>query len=137
MNPLSLIGAFASAIVILQLYYIYIHYGELKSYVSQYKMFRYGIDIVPNYIDPTTYDYNDTIALNINTKRRCVLTNINVYKIISSNGYSIDNQGNRLTYSNLMDCIIYMTNTNNLLYDNVCQLYPNSTDCHTLNSMLV
>ena len=136
MNPLIIIGAVAIAVIILQIYYIVLHYSDITSYVSQFNMFRYGIDIVPNYIDPSTYDYNDTIVADVNTKRRCVLVG-SVYEIVSSNGYAIDSNSMMYTYNSLLNCIIDMTNnySSYILY-NPCLINVNSSACTTMLSLL-
>lgn len=138
MNPLALLGAFACSIIILQLYYIWSYYAEIEAYVNQYKMFRYGIDIVPNYIDPSTSDYNDTITIDITSKRRCVKYQSN-YVIINSSGYAIatatDNSVERLTYDTLLECVVDMTE-NDYIFDGICQISPRSVDCTLLQLML-
>jgi len=137
MNFLSLIGCVVIAIVYLQIYYIILHYNDIKAYVKKYKNFRYGIDIVPTYIDPSTSDYNDTIFANIKNKRRCVIEN-NYYTIVSSNGYAAStNLNQKITYPDLLSCIIDMTeNYNNMALVNPCITNQYSAACVAMNNLL-
>jgi len=129
MNPFAIFGCIAIAIIILQVYYIILHYDDMTEYVDQYKQFRYGIDIIPNYIDPTTSDYNDTIYADVRSKRRCL--DGPSYFIASLEGYAVDGDLNRITHTNLIGCIIDMTENNYQLY-NPCSINSNSAECTRL-----
>jgi hypothetical protein len=50
------------AVFVMQICYFYLFYDEIQQYNTKYEMFRYGVDIVSNWVDPTTTDPNDTIT---------------------------------------------------------------------------
>jgi hypothetical protein len=136
MYILLIIGAVVLAVLVNQVYYILLHYNDIVAFVTQYKDYRYNIDIVPSYTDPSTSDYNDVIFSDVKLKRRCVLTNGN-YSIVSSNGYAIDDNSNIITYSTLLDCINDMTENyiNYSLY-NPCSINALSAACTIMNNLL-
>ena len=133
---MHIIGYVALALVAVQVYYIILHYDNILKYVTKFKKYRYGIDIVQNYIDPSTTDINDTIVADVRSKRRCVLTG-GKYVIASKNGYAIDEYSNRKQYDTLISCIIDMTeNYDIMLLTNPCLINPFSAACHTLLALL-
>lgn len=136
MQILAILGCVAIAIVYMQIYYILLHYQDITTYVNTYSNYRYGIDIVPNYIDPSTSDYNDTIFPDVNSKRRCALDNGN-YVIVSDNGYAVDTNNNILTYTTLISCVIDMTENYSTyaLYD-PCLINSASTACSDMLALL-
>lgn len=133
---MKIIGYVVIAILFVQIYYIILHYNDIVRYVTTYKNYRYGIDIVPQYIDPSTTDYNDTISLDVKTKRRCALQGSD-YVIVSSNGYAVDSNNTILTYPLLLSCIIDMTeNYSNYLLSNPCLVNALSPSCLSMLSLL-
>ena len=136
MNFLSLIGCVVIAVIYLQLYYITLHYEDIKKYVKKYKNFRYAIDIVPSYIDPSTSDYNDNIYADIKTKRRCVVEN-GRYVIVSSNGYAVDSSNQKYNYGDILSCIISMTESyNTMALVNPCLSNQYSSSCLSMRNLL-
>lgn len=133
---MHIIGYVALALVAVQVYYIVLHYDNILKYVARFKKYRYGIDIIQNYIDPSTSDINDTIVADVRSKRRCVLVG-GKYVIASTNGYAIDEFSNRIQYDTLIACIIDMTeNYSTMLLSNPCLVNPLSAACNTLLSLL-
>lgn len=133
---MKIIGYVILAIVGIQIYYIILHYNDIVKYVETYKNYRYGIDIIPQYTDPTTTDFNDTIAADVKTKRRCALRNNN-YVIVSSNGYAVDSSNNILSYPLLLSCVIDMTeNYSSYLLSNPCLINQNSPSCISMLALL-
>lgn len=133
---MKVVGYVVIAILFVQIYYIILHYNDIVTYVSTYKNYRYGIDIVPQYIDPSTADFNDTISADVKTKRRCVLRGSS-YVIVSLNGYAVDDSNTILTYPLLLSCIIDMTeNYSNFLLSNPCLVNSSSPSCLSMLSLL-
>ena len=133
---MKIIGCVVVAVLLVQIYYIILHYNDIVTYVKTYKNYRYGIDIIPQYIDPTTSDFNDTISLDVKTKRRCALRG-SEYVIVSSNGYAVDNTNTIVTYPLLISCVIDMTeNYSNYLLSNPCLINSLSPSCLSMLSLL-
>ncbi len=62
MEIFAIPAVFVFAIFVMQICYFYLFYDEIQQYNTKYEMFRYGVDIVSNCVDPTTTDPNDTIT---------------------------------------------------------------------------
>ena len=136
---MKIIGYVILSIILVQVYYIIIHYEDIVSYVDRYKNYRYGIDIVPQYIDPSTSDYNDTIAADVKTKRRCAssINNGGLYVIVSSDGYAVDSNNTLVTFQQLISCVIEMTeNYSSYLLSNPCLSNILSPACSYMLSLL-
>ncbi len=133
---MRIIGYVALAILGVQIYYIILHYENIEKYVDAYKRYRYGIDITPQYIDPSTVDFNDTIVSDITTKRRCVSSSPN-YIIVSKNGYAVNTSNTIITYPSLISCIIDMTeNYPTMLLSNPCLTNQTSPSCLAMLALL-
>jgi len=113
-----------------------LHFSDIDTYVSNYSNFRYGIDILPTYIDSSTYDYNDTVYANTKLKRRCALMN-GSYVIVSGNGYASNTNNQLYNYAALISCVIAMTDTyESMALTNPCLNNANSAACQQMLSLL-
>lgn len=136
MNIISIIGCVVLAIIIVQGYYIILHYDNIVRYVDAYKSYRYAVDIVTNYIDSTTVDFNDTIAADVRSKRRCVMEN-GSYVIVSLNGYATNRNNTKVTYPQLINCVIDMTdNYETYTLYNPCLISSISSACNNMKELL-
>lgn len=130
------LGYIALSLICIQIYYIILHYEDIVKYVDTYSNYRYGIDIVPQYIDPSTSDINDTIVPDVTTKRRCVLQSGN-YVIASKNGYAVNDDNTIKTHTTLIDCVINMTENYSLFQlSNPCLVNQFSPSCIALLQLL-
>lgn len=136
---MKIIGYVALAVIGVQIYYIILHYDNIVKYVDTYHNYRYGIDIVPYYIDPSTSDYNDTIVVDVTTKRRCVQSPSSTnYIIVSKNGYAVNSSNSIITYDSLINCIIDMTeNYTSMLLSNPCLANNTSPSCLAMLNLLI
>jgi hypothetical protein len=137
MNLFGVIGVFVFAIFVIQICYIYLYYQEIQQYNTKYDMFYYGVDIVPNYIDPTTSDPNDVIVTDISLKWRCVVYG-NGYTIVSFNGFKVDpTTGAISSFQNKTSCMNNMfLYLNTYSSYNPCILNPSSVECGKLIQLL-
>lgn len=137
MNFLGVLGVFVFALFVIQIAYIYMYYQEIQQYNTKYDAFYYGVDVVPNYIDPTTRDPNDIITTDIRLKWRCV-TYGSDYTMVSFNGYKVDpTTGVIASFTNMTNCLtnLFLYLDNYTTY-NPCLINPSSVECLTLINSL-
>lgn len=100
-------------------------------------MFYYGVDIVPNYVDPTTSDPNDVLVTDITLKWRCAVYGSG-YTIASINGYKVDpTTGVIAMFQNKPSCLnnlfLYLNTYSSY---NPCIINPTSVECLTFLRLL-
>jgi hypothetical protein len=138
MDFLGILAVFVFALFVIQICYIYLYYSEIQEYNRKYDAFYYGIDIVPNYIDPSTTDPNDLIVEDIRFKWRCVVYGSG-YTIASLNGFKVDpTTGVIAQFLDMITCqrnlFMYLDTYSTF---NPCLLNPNSLQCSQLKDSLI
>ncbi|ABQ43748.1 viral replication A28-like protein [Tanapox virus] len=139
MNPASVflivVATVAICLIVIQVYYIYENYDNIKEFNSTHSLLEYSKTINVFSLDRRIYDPNDHVH-DVKQKWRCVNYDNN-YVSVSIFGFKSDSGKNIKNFSTIDDCIDYTfsKSTHSNIF-NPCINEDKSKDCIFLKSVL-